>query len=385
MRQPYFKLCLTLNPLYTRPHTGIPLTIQQYNRLTPEVLVARLTARNQHLLALRVCDLLKLKTERVLIHWACEKVRRMADAKASDEEINHVIRKQLDPYGKVSYLPIAEAAFAKDRRRLATFILDREQHPGDQIPLLLRMNEEELALQKAVNSGDTDLIFSTLISLETRIVQGKGNSVESFYRIIHNHPEAANLLKIYHRNKVTADDRTRLHQLLIHGKNFHEAGVAAVNQAFLQRSAATKMQILREAAYLFGQGKGDTGFFKGMTEEEIELLEAQRNLEMHAKGQVLLGRTLMETIEALIYLGLDDAGEARWTETEIGRLVKKYKVSEKALWYTKIQCYSSRGQWDLLLRLAQEKKSPVGYKPFARACIEYVALTRIACFCSPWA
>lgn len=334
------------------------------------MLVARLTSRNQHLLALRVCDLLKLKTERVLIHWACEKVRRMADAKASDEEINHVIRKQLDPYGKVSYLPIAEAAFAKDRRRLATFILDREQHPGDQIPLLLRMNEEELALQKAVNSGDTDLIFSTLISLETRIVQGKGKSVDSFYRIIHNHPEAANLLKMYHRNKVTADDRTRLHQLLIHGKNFHEAGVAAVNQAFQQRSAATKMQILREAAYLFGQGKGDAGFFKGMTEEEIELLEAQRNLEMHAKGQVLLGRTLMETIEALIYLGLEDAGEARWTETEIGRLVKKYKVSEKALWYTKIQCYSARGQWDLLLRLAQEKKSPVGYKPFARACIE---------------
>jgi hypothetical protein len=347
----------------------MPLTFQQYNRLTPEVLVARLTNRNQHLLALRVCDLLKLKTERVLIHWACEKVRRMAGTKATDEEINQQIRRQLDPYGKVSYLPIAEAAYSMNRRRLATFILDREQHPGDQIPLLLRMNEEELALQKAVNSADTDLIYSTLISLESRIVQGRGNSVDTFYRIIHNHPEAANLLKIYHRNKVTADDRTRLHQLLVQGKNYYEAGVAAVNQAFQQKSAATKLQILREAVYLFGQGKGDTGFFKGMTEEEIDLIEVQRNLEMHAKRE-LLGHTLMETLEVLLFLGLDEPGESRWVEAEVSRVVKKFKVSEKSLWYLKIHCYSARGHWDLLLRLAQEKKSPVGYKPFARACIE---------------
>jgi hypothetical protein len=83
-----------------------------------------------------------------------------------------------------------------------------------------------------------------------------------------------------------------------------------------------------------------------------------------------MGLNMMETLEFLVFLGLDDAVEARWTESEIGRIVKKFKVSEKSLWYTKIFCYSSRGNWDMLLRLAQEKKSPVGYKPFARACIE---------------
>ena len=35
-----------------------------------------------------------------------------------------------------------------------------------QIPLLLSMREEELALQKAVNSEDTDLIYLTLIHVE---------------------------------------------------------------------------------------------------------------------------------------------------------------------------------------------------------------------------
>ena len=75
------------------PSIGLPLTIQQFNRLTPEVLVSRLTIRNHHLLALRICDLLKIKTERVLIHWASEKVKRMALTAASDEEISKVIKR----------------------------------------------------------------------------------------------------------------------------------------------------------------------------------------------------------------------------------------------------------------------------------------------------
>jgi vacuolar protein sorting-associated protein 16 len=347
------------------------MTMGQFQAITPEVLIVRLIARNHHFLALRICDLLKLKNERVLVHWACEKVRRMGGSKLSDEDINILIRKQLDPYGKVSYLPIAEAAYIIGRRRLATLILDREQHPGDQIPLLLRMNEEELALQKAVNSEDTDLIYYTLISLESRIVLDRGNSIDSFYRIIHTHPEAANLLKIYHRNKVTPEDRNKLTQLLMYSKNYFEAGIAAVNQAYQQKQPNQKMTYLHQASAYFGQGK-DLGFFKTMTDEEIELLDLQRMLETHSQHtkQGILGLGMVQTLEFLVFLGLDVPAEQRWAEQEVSKIVKRFKISEKSLWYVKIRCYSDRGDWTALQRLAQEKKSPVGYKPFARACME---------------
>ena len=36
-------------------------------------------------------------------------------------------------------------------------LLDHEQHASDQVPLLLSMKEDRLALIKAVDSGDTDL------------------------------------------------------------------------------------------------------------------------------------------------------------------------------------------------------------------------------------
>ena len=58
-----------------RHEIGMPLTMHQLSKLTLDVLVCRLTLRNHHLLALRVCELLKLKKENVLTHWGCEKVK----------------------------------------------------------------------------------------------------------------------------------------------------------------------------------------------------------------------------------------------------------------------------------------------------------------------
>lgn len=122
-----------LNTVRT-PEVGLPLTIQQYNLLTPEVLVGRLTSRNQHFVALKICELLKLKNDSVLINWASEKVKKMAlNPSNSDESIRDAIRKKLEPYGRVSFLKIATAAYEMNRSRLATMILDMEQNAAEQV------------------------------------------------------------------------------------------------------------------------------------------------------------------------------------------------------------------------------------------------------------
>ena len=153
--------------------------------------------------------------------------------------------------------------------------------------------------------------------------------------------------------------------------------MAATNQAFQQRSPSSKVQILREASGLFDKGGKDAAFFKMMTDEEVDLMEVQRSMETSCPVPgvrlTLLGLGLIQTIEQLLYVGIDSGNSSTsggWVEQEVAKIVKRFRVSEKSLWYTKIRCYSERGDWDQLLRLAQEKKSPVGYKPFARACIE---------------
>ena len=55
------------------------------------------------------------------------------------------------------YEGIARAAFADGRTKLATKLLDHEPRAGSQVPLLLDMDEDEVALSKAIASGDPDL------------------------------------------------------------------------------------------------------------------------------------------------------------------------------------------------------------------------------------
>lgn len=356
-----------------KPAIGLPLTVHQYNRLTPEVLVGRLTTRNKHFLALKICELLKLKNDRVLIHWACEKVKQMAQSPQnySDEEISRAIKSQLEPFGRISYLNVAREAYEIGRPRLATVVLDKEQQPENQIPLLLEMNEEELALQKAINSGDSDLIYFTLISLEQRVRPTKA-SQDNFFRVTLLYPEAANLLKIYYRNKVTAQDRSILHNLLLYGKNFQEAGHAAVNQALQQVDMATRLHHLKEASQLYQQGR-DTGFFRSVTDEHIDLLEAHKTLELRTKPRRdFTDLSLHQTLQVLIEIGQSDTnGENKWTETELQKLVKRFKVSEKMVYHLKVQCYSERRDWAGLSRFAAERKPPIGFRPFAVAALKY--------------
>eukprot|EP00981_Chlorochromonas_danica_P005324 scaffold1069_cov186-Ochromonas_danica.AAC.9 len=355
-----------------RPEIGLPLTMQQYLTLSPEILVGRLTVRREHFLALKICELLRLKNEQVLIDWACEKVRRMATlSQASDEEILRTLRKQIDPFGKITFLRVAEAAHSIGRSRLAIAMLDQEPRPADQIPLLLDMREEELALAKAVQCEDTNLIYFALISLENRLGTGERANQERFFRIVQGHPEALSLLKAYYQLKATVYDRSLLQSLLLHSKSFLEAGFAALRQGLQQgEDQMTKLRLLREAVGLFTQAK-DGSFHRTATEEHIDLLQTQMSLELRTDPrQQLVGLSLVETIERLLSMGLSNPSDQRWTDPEIAKLAKRFKVSDKVLCYMRMHLLSDRDDWAGLLRFAMDKKPPIGYKPFALLSIQ---------------
>ena len=198
-------------------------------------------------------------------------------------------------------------------------ILDLEQNAADQVPLLLSMQEEELALQKAINSEDTDLIYLTLIHLER-----SRPDLQTFHRLIYTHPEAANLLKVYYRSKITPTDRSILHNLLMYNKNFLEAGIAAINQAYLQPSIEGRVQLMRDASTLFGQGR-DLAFPKTMTDEQLELIDFQKTLEIRSHRS-FVDLSLSETIYNIILLGLEHPSDLAMWDREVAKLVKKFRV-----------------------------------------------------------
>ena len=350
-----------LNDIRT-PNVGMPLTSAQFDRLTPDVLVNRLTMRGHHILAICICESLHLKINRVLVHWASEKIKKLALTSLSDEMICNKIKEKLSNYERVSYLEIATAAYHAGRRRLATMLLDFEASTADQVPLLLSMNEEELALQKAVNSEDTDLIYLTLFHLE-RARPDK----DVFHRLVLSHPEAGILLRTFYKSKMDILDRAPLHNLLMFNKNYYDAGIAAAQHAAMQSALPRKIQLLRDSAALYNQGR-DLSQLKLLTEEQIELLEIQKGLELRTH-QPFLDLSISETLYNIMLLPTDNPTDILKWNTEFNKIVKKFKVSEKTIYSIKIHCFSQTNQWDAMSKLANEKKSPIGYKPFALACI----------------
>jgi vacuolar protein sorting-associated protein 16 len=383
-----------------RPEIGLPLTIQEYTRLTPEVLVNRLTLRNHHFLAIKICELLKLPKESVLIHWASEKVKKLSAAPSSssssspsvsDEEITALITTKLRPYPRISYLDIAAAAYQMGRRKLATMLLELESNPSDQVPLLLSMNEVELALQKAITSDDSDLIYLTLIHLE----RSEPNP-EIFYRIISQHSEALNLLKIYYQNKSTPsssataggggtepDHKAVLMRFYQFQRNYYEAGLLSLSSAWCGSTSSSltssdsstspltpplRLQVMKEAIQIFHQSK-DLSLYKQFTEEEVELIQFQQLLELRSNNsRDFTQMSISETLENIYILSVEHEAEVmRWNQ-EASKLIKQFKVSDKMVWHIRINCYCKYGQWDYLWKLANEKRSPIGYKPFALAC-----------------
>ena len=144
---------------------GVPLTAQQYNDLTLEVLVRKLAARRHHPLACKLCEYLKIKKDGVLLHWA-QKIKASPLDQVTDAELLRIIRWRLRPVRGISYEEIARAAKKHERPRLASMVLDFEPRAIDQVRLLLLLQERELALQKAVDSNDTNLIYLALLHLE---------------------------------------------------------------------------------------------------------------------------------------------------------------------------------------------------------------------------
>jgi hypothetical protein len=105
-----------LNSLRT-PKIGIPLTFTQYRKLTPEKVVMLLCSRSHYGLAKSICELLNLPLERVLIHWACYKVRNSVN----DEDIlSREIFNKLSEISGISYVQIAEEAYNAGKIKLAT-------------------------------------------------------------------------------------------------------------------------------------------------------------------------------------------------------------------------------------------------------------------------
>ncbi len=371
----------------------MPLSLAQYEKTGLPRLVGRLTYRNCHLLALRISAFAYLDPGPVLKHWARAKIMRSAKGRgiaadsnadqATDDQLCNLIVEKLRDHPTVSFAEIARDAWAAGRVRLGTKLLVHEPRAVDQVPLLLSMHEDQVAIEKAVESGDTDLILHVLLRLKHRL------SRADFFRIMQRTQSesestdparprdarhlniASDLLEEYARNEdrellselYFQDDR-RLDMALLALESASETGQwahGASDRSVTDDQMSSLVTLLQDAANSFKDDKARVLESK-LVGEEIRLLAFQSALQKEiSANHRIVGNSLNDTIRFCLTNSLPKKAD---------KLRSDFKVPDRRFWAIKIDALVRSEEWSALQSFASSKKSPIGYAPFIQKLIE---------------
>ncbi|KAI9491794.1 Vps16, C-terminal region-domain-containing protein [Zychaea mexicana] len=317
---------------------GIPLTYAQYKRLSPDSVVDRLVCRNHHLLAVRIAEYLKVRSDKILIHWACAKIKSSSE---DEDTICRMIVEKLIKKPGLSYAEIAKTAYNSGQTRLATKLLDYEPRAADQVPLLMSMEEDEMALFKAIESGDTDLVYLVIFTLKRKLPLGE------FFRMINNKPLACSLLEVYCKQQ----DKELLKDFYYQDDRRVESANVILLEGFEQDDIAERISNLKIASKTYQDDK-DRAFEAKATDEGIKLLQMQQQLEKDTH-QPFTGLSVSETIYKCTVLG---------QQNKASKVKSEFKVPDKRMWWIKLRALVEVRDWENLEKFAKSKKSPIGYE-----------------------
>ncbi|XP_075564965.1 vacuolar protein sorting-associated protein 16 homolog isoform X2 [Pelecanus crispus] len=322
----------------------------QYKRLTIEVLLDRLVLRRLYPLAIRICEYLRLSeiqgVSRILAHWACYKVQQKDK---SDEEVAHAINQKLGDTPGISYSEIAARAYDCGRTELAIKLLEYEPRSGEQVPLLLKMKRSKLALSKAIESGDTDLVYTVVLHLKNELNRG------TFFMTLQNQPVALSLYRQFCKHQ----ERETLKDLYNQDDNHQELGNFHVHSSYSEKRIEGRVGALQNALDEYYKAKNE--FAAKATEDQIKLLRLQRHLQEDF-DKPYLDLSLHDTVSNLILDGHHKRAE---------QLYREFKIPDKRYWWLKISALANRGDWEEMEKFSKSKKSPIGYLPFVEISVKH--------------
>lgn len=338
----FVDMCETLRVLNAVRYyeIGLPLSYEQFLRLTPEKLVQRLINRREYLLALRISSYLRLPTDRIYVHWASQKVRVGSE---DEDTICRLIVEKLAGKRGISFEEIARAAYDEGRGRLATELLNHEPRAGKQVPLLLSMEEDEIALDKAIESGDSDLVFFVLLHLKKKL------PLASFFRVINTRPVATSLIE----SSAQEDDAELLKDLYYQDDRRVDGANVFVREALKQPDSRTAIDKLALAGKLLSDSKDNSLELKAL-QEASTLLKMQEAFDRDLT-ESFTGLSVNETIFKLIRLGY--ASRAKKMQSE-------FKVPEKTATWLRLRALVAKRDWNELEEWSKTRRSPIGWEPF---------------------
>jgi hypothetical protein len=367
------KLLRVLNALRHRTDVGVPLTFAQLEAIDVEVIIDRLVNRHEHMLAWRVCKYLAIPVNTVLVNWAICKILA-ADKEVSDESLARaILKKLLAEDVSISFRQVATAAYHQNRQQLATKLLEHEPLVCDQVPLLLKMGQSELALRKAAASGDTDLVYEVLTEILTTSEQ------KEYIPYLNDIPVARAIFIKYCKENAKSNSNSLgdvmnmsvLQDYYRITKQSTELGYSRVLESLRAKESEkwdTQAKMLTLAADDFSRNKNQL-FLENLLKEELLLWRLEERLQPHYDVPVR-GKSVGDIL-SLIVANTDP------TNLKTSRAVEcknEFKVPEHRYWHTLVRVYAAKSDPELLqlqaLARLSKKAPPIGFQPFIEACVD---------------
>lgn len=347
----YVDMCRLLRVLNAirDPRIGLPLTCEQLHALTFGELLDRLVTRHHFYLAIQIAKFLRLPEceSRTLTHWASYKVAQTH----LDEDV--IAREIADKIGKtptVSFSEIAHKAAEGGRTRLAIKLLDYEPRARLQVPLLLQLGESRPALLKAIESGDTDLMYKVILHMRENM------PLADFRMTVRNYPTAHSLYKKYCQEH----NPQGLQEIHNQEDDFSAQADQHVKECLDISDTLTREASLQAAYEAYRKGRNE--LHASICDETHKLLKFQKLLEQQ-HGRTFVGKSVHDTCGTLLSLG-----EPGYKAAE--KLRSDFKIPERRYWWLRIRSLADRNNWIELEKLSKSKKSPIGYGPFVDVCLE---------------
>ncbi|KKY21138.1 putative vacuolar protein sorting vps16 [Phaeomoniella chlamydospora] len=323
---------------------GLPISQDQFLKLTPEKLIERLVNRRQYLMAIKISDFLSLPADKIYVHWASQKVKVSSE---DDEIVCNLIVQRLNGKTGISFESIARAAYDEGRGHLATQLLNYEPRAGKQVPLLLDMEEDEVALDKAIESGDTDLVFFVLLHMKKKL------PLSSFFRTINNRPMAAALVE----SSARSQDSELLKDMYYQDDRPVDGSSLLFTEAMNQTELQAKTDKLRLASKLLTDAKDPSAVLHTRSYGEVtQLLKMQEVFDKDvADNSSYIGLSVNETLYRLFKTGYPKRA---------AKVQSEFKMPDKTFWWVRLRALVAARNWGELEEVGKTRKSPIGWEPF---------------------
>ena len=372
------------------PTVGIVLTSAQYEALTPIGVTARLIAMKKPALGASISKYLFLPKSVQLYARASkaaafvESSKDRSDADVAEGVIRIIAEEKYGSEGaskytssiinRGGYATVAMASKQVGRPGVATLLLMLETSVADKVPALLSIGSYADAVAVAASAKDSDFIFYATMQYLKHCITQYQDPVKANQWFINTVAtkfprESYSALRKY---SSTLTDPKQEINLQIRQQKYTDAGMTLAKRALDGKESRGKQAILSEASKILDLGK-DSTFHKTCTDEYIELLKDQEILRTKYGALEVApeSTSVISTISSMLHFASKNERDRSRLLNDADKVAKKFRVPEKMLWSAKVKAFSETKQWKNLLLLANSRtKSPIGYKPFARAAIK---------------